>query len=575
MFLVLVVGALPFFVALHDSFYHDSWGERTLAGLDNYRFLAGDRAFRLSGGITLAWALAEALLATATGWALALLLYESKRGGRLVYAALLLPWGVPAYIAVPIWRMLIHGAGGDSLLSLFGLRINLLTDALPAFASSVLVGAWMGVPAAAFVLYGALRKLPRQVVEAARLDGAGRAGLARLVYRPLVSASLLAVFAFEFVKAFKEFQVPFLMTAGGPPMLGGITDRGIIGATTTLEVYLYDLFQGGKDYGLAAAYATVAGALVALLTGLAFLAARWAERREAGRGGAPARLGFGLALPGRAQDAAVGLVRLALALVFAASSLLVLFALLRTAFSGLSSILIDSLLPRHPTSANFLAIFRDDGAARAFANTLAVSLATAGLAPLVVFPAALRLRKAGPGLRAAIFAGLQVLGSAGGMHSLVPLYSLFRGLGLTDSYVPVVIIYLFHAAPFALFTTTAFLDALPPSLEEEAILEGAGPGSRLFRIILPLSLPVIATSAMTAFLAAWNGFLVPLLFLDDDAKYTIGIRLYSYVGSVASGAPKWNRFAAASLVNLLVVGLVLWRLRGPLAKAPTSEHEAE
>ena len=65
----------------------------------------------------------------------------------------------------------------------------------------------------------------------------------------------------------------------------------------------------------------------------------------------------------------------------------------------------------------------------------------------------------------------------------------------------------------------------------------------------------------------------PSLFLNDDAKYTIGVRLYSYVGSVASGAPKWNRFAAASIVNLLVVGAALWRLKGPLSRAPTAEHE--
>ena len=581
--IVLLVGALPYLAALRDSFAHDIYGERSPAGLENYRFLFQDRALLLSATVTLAWAFLEAALATALGWALALILFESRRGAALIYAAILVPWGIPTYIGVPIWRMLIHGAGGDSILfHLTGLHINLLTDPFSSFCAALFVAAWMGAPGAAFVFYGALRKLPSHAIEAARLDGAGRAALSRLIYRPLVKGSLVAVFAFEFVKAFKEFQVPFLMTAGGPPLLSGITDRTIVGATTTLEIYLYDLFQGQDDWGLAAAYATVAGAVLALLTGLAFLASRVASNRakareEAERHGGTADGGLRALAPGFRDGRAADLVSvLGRGLVGAGavlSGLLVLFALLHMAFSGLSTTYIDSFLPRFFSADNFRAIFAEDGVGRAFLNTLGVSLVTAVLVPLIVFPAAMRLRTAGPGMRAALFAGLQALGSAGGMHSLVPLYALARRLGLTDSYIPVVAVYLFHALPFALFTTTAWLDSLPKSLEEYADLEGASRPRVFFSILVPLSLPALATCAMTAFISAWNGFLAPLLFLDDDAKYTIGIRLFSYVGSVASGNPQWNRFAAASIVNLLIVGIVLWRLKGPLGKAPLSEHD--
>jgi ABC-type sugar transport system permease subunit len=585
--IVLLVGALPYLAALRDSFVHDIYGERSPAGLANYRFLFQDRALLLSATVTLAWAFFEAALATALGWALALILFESKRSAALVYAAILVPWGIPTYIGVPIWRMLIHGAGGDSILfHLTGLHVNLLTDPFSSFCAALFVAAWMGAPGAAFVFYGALRKLPANAIEAARLDGAGRAALSRLIYRPLVKGSIVAAFAFEFVKAFKEFQVPFLMTAGGPPLLSGITDRTIVGATTTLEIYLYDLFQGQDDWGLAAAYATVAGAVLAILTGLAFLASRmaanrarareealleggYAARASSGRGGAVVS-GF---RNGRLGDAVSSLGRGLVGAGAVASGLLVLFALLHMAFSGLSTTYIDSFLPRFFSADNFRAIFAEDGVGRSFLNTLGVSLVTAVLVPLIVFPAAMRLRSAGPGTRAALFAGLQALGSAGGMHSLVPLYALARRLGLTDSYIPVVAVYLFHALPFALFTTMAWLDSLPKSLEEYAALEGASRSRVFFGILVPLSLPAVATCAMTAFITAWNGFLAPLLFLDDDAKYTIGIRLYSYVGSVASGNPQWNRFAAASIVNLLLVGLVLWRLKGPLGKAPLSEHE--
>jgi ABC-type glycerol-3-phosphate transport system permease component len=571
--LVAVVGVLPFFSALRDSFFHEAGGARTFIGLDNYEYLLSDRALFLSAGITCLWAVLEAALVTAAAWSLALLLFESRRGFGLFYAALLVPWGVPTYISLPLWRMIIHGAGGESMLTaLFGLRINLLTDPAASFAASLFVGLWMGLPGAVFILYGALRKLPRRSIEAARLDGAGRAGLSRLIYLPLARSSLIVVFAFEFVKAFKEFQIPFLLTGGGPPLVSGITERTVVGATTTLEIYLYDLFQGADDYGLAAAYAAAAALFIAVLTGLAFLPGRLA-RGAAGRPRSGGRIRTGFVSHNALADSAVLGGRLVLGSLVLASSLLLGYALLRSAFSGLSSAYVDSFLPRYPTARAFADIFIEDGIARPFANTLVLAALTAAITPLIVFPAALRMRSAGPGARAALFAFLQALGSAGGMHSLVPLYALFRQLGLADSYVPVVLVYVFHAAPPALFAATAFLDDLPASMEESAVLEGAGRAQVFFRIVLPLSLPVLATSAMTAFIAAWNGFLAPLLFLNDDAKYTIGMRLYGYVGSVASGAPKWNRFAAASIVNLAIVGLALWRLKGPLARAPSSECE--
>ena len=278
-------------------------------------------------------------------------------------------------------------------------------------------------------------------------------------------------------------------------------------------------------------------------------------------------------MAGPAADAAWTALRWTLALLSAASAVLAAYALAWTSLSRLSSNYVDAFLPRFFTLRNYLEIFTRDGIWRPFLNTLGVSLATAALMPLVVMPAALRLRSARSATKAGLFALAQALGTAGGMHSLVPLYAVFRSLGLVDSYLPIVLVYLFHAAPFSLFTTSAFLEGLPPGLEEAAELEGAGPAARLFRVTLPLALPAVATCAMTAFLAAWNGFLVPLLFLSDDAKYTIGIRLHAYVGSVASGSPLWNRFSAASIVNLALIGLVFLRFRSPLSSEDAAHQE--
>ncbi len=572
--LFAVVGVLPFFSALKDSFFHDFYGERGFAGLKNYAYILGDRAFAMSAGISLLWAFASTAISVLAGYQLAALLFESKRGFRLLYSILLIPWGVPAFIAVPVWRMLIHGAGGESLVSLlFGIRVNLLTDAGASFAAALFVDAWLNVPAAVFVLYGALRAMPKSAVEAARLDGAGRGVLSARVYIPQISGSLIAISALGFVKALKEFNVPFLFTAGGPPMLAGVTGRTVVGATTTLEVYLYDLFRASSDYGIPAAYATVMAAAILGLVGAA-----WALRPAIARLGAFRPLSSTPWLRRRplpleaGRDALLWMCRLALAGAVALSCALAVYALFWTAFSGLSSNYVDALIPRFFTPDNFRLIFTEDGLGRAFLNSLGVSAAAAIIIPFFILPAALALRSFPESGKSGVFAAVQSLSATGGMHSLIPLYALFRSLGLLDSYIPIVIVYLFHAAPFSLFTTSAFLGTLPPGLEEAARLEGASASTRFFRIILPLAMPAVATSAMMAFLAAWNGFLVPLLFLGDDSMYTIGIKLHSFVGSVASGSPAWNRFAAASIVNLAIVGLLFLRFRKPLSGTYLSEH---
>jgi multiple sugar transport system permease protein len=97
----------------------------------------------------------------------------------------------------------------------------------------------------------------------------------------------------------------------------------------------------------------------------------------------------------------------------------------------------------------------------------------------------------------------------------------------------------------------------------------------IFRVQLPLSLPAIGTTAMIAFLSAWNGFLAPLVFLDDDARYTVAVKLHAYVGSIASGAPKWNRFAAASIMNIAIIGILFWRFKRPLTKTSLADHNED
>ncbi|MFA6366088.1 MAG: ABC transporter permease subunit, partial [Candidatus Hydrogenedentales bacterium] len=258
-----------------------------------------------------------------------------------------------------------------------------------------------------------------------------------------------------------------------------------------------------------------------------------------------------------------------------ASAVLVIYVVLWLSFSDLSAVYIDGLLPRFISLRPYATILREEGILRYFFNTFLVAAATALLIPVFTLPAALALSRTTARRSAKAFAFLQALGMTGGVHSLIPLFVLFRLLGLLGGYVPLVTVYIFHALPFSLFTLKAFLDRLPPSYEEEAALEGMKPLAYMLKIIAPLSAPALAAAMMTAFISAWNGFLVPLVFLTDDRLYTIGVKLHGYVGSVASGNPKWNLFAAASVINLVFIALLLWRFKNPLTLNDAAYGEDE
>jgi multiple sugar transport system permease protein len=643
--LILLVGIAPVGSALFNALYHDFYGERSFAGLDNFRYILQDRGFFLSLRITVLWALANTILGLFGGFVFAVRLFPSGRFPRLFYGVLLIPWGIPIYIAVPLWRALLHGNGGEGILTLlFGLRLNLLTDPAAGFSAGLVVSLWLTVPLTAFVLLGAMKKIPRSILEAARLDGAAEAQLAVFFYLPQIRETLLVMGVLNFIKAFKEFTVIFLLTSGGPPLVAGITERHIIGATTTLEIFLFDMFNSSHDFGIPAAFAVVmifivlvvlfiwlilrkrggsrvgivllsciiqpllGGPLGLVWAGGYLLSLKW--RRLffwtflAQATGEILRMSFrgflngfnpGIVFPlfllfpliqgelkprkprlarlGRFADPLWRAVTLFLSVLMILSCAVLLYLVLWMSLSRVSAVYVDTLLPRFLSFSSFVRIFIDEGILRYFLNTLLVAAATAAIIPLVSFPAATYLARSRPSFSSGVLTFVQVMGIVGGMHSLIPLYAIFRTLGLIDSYVPLVLVYLTHSLAFSLFTMRSYLISIPNSFWENARIEGMRPVSFMVRILFPLSLPVVTTAVMVAFLNAWNGFLVPLLFLNDDSRYTISIKLYSLIGAIASGNPKWNLFAAASIVNVALLSIIFWRFRRPLQHTALVEHE--
>ncbi|MCL7454800.1 MAG: carbohydrate ABC transporter permease [Anaerolineae bacterium] len=138
--------------------------------------------------------------------------------------------------------------------------------------------------------------------------------------------------------------------------------------------------------------------------------------------------------------------------------------------------------------------------------------------------------------------------------TMIPLYIGFNSLAWVNSFLPL-IVPAFFGSPFYIFLLRQFFLSLPPELEDAARMDGANTLQILWHVVLPLSLPAMATVAIFTFQATWNDFLPPLIYLHDQSKYTVSLGLNFFRSSYDI---RWNYLMAASLATMLPVILVFF-----------------
>jgi multiple sugar transport system permease protein len=139
---------------------------------------------------------------------------------------------------------------------------------------------------------------------------------------------------------------------------------------------------------------------------------------------------------------------------------------------------------------------------------------------------------------------------------MVPIYGLFRALGWIGTFQPLWVP-AFLAGAFNVFLLRQFFLTIPRDLSEAARIDGCSELRIFWQIILPLAKPALLTVALFQFMATWNDFLGPLIFLARENQYTLALGLQALQGTI-SGTP-WHHLMAASTLVLLPV-LVLFFL---------------
>lgn len=248
-------------------------------GLKNYTDLFTNKTIRKGFLGIFAWNMAFAILSVLTtfvlGMLLALLLNDPRIKGRSIYRSLLiLPYAVPVFVSALVWASMFNQDYG-LINNMTGLHVDWFGNPWAARTAILLTNLWLGFPYMFIVCTGALQSIPGDVMEAARIDGAGPIRTLRSITMPLllvaVGPLLIASFAFNF----NNFGLIYLLTKGGP----FVGDSAQIGSTDLLITYAYRLAIDGTNpnFGLASAVAVVIFIIVALLSFPGFLRSKALE----------------------------------------------------------------------------------------------------------------------------------------------------------------------------------------------------------------------------------------------------------------------------------------------------------
>jgi len=140
-----------------------------------------------------------------------------------------------------------------------------------------------------------------------------------------------------------------------------------------------------------------------------------------------------------------------------------------------------------------------------------------------------------------------------GTMMMIPLYLLLDQMGLLDQLLGLMLVYSTTAIPFCVWMLKGYFDTIPRELEESALIDGASQLTIFWRIIVPLSRPAIAVTALFSFMTGWNEYILAATFMSDERAYTLPVRLQHYVGDYST---EWGHFAAgAILVSVPVMAL--------------------
>ncbi|HEX6497427.1 MAG TPA: carbohydrate ABC transporter permease [Micromonosporaceae bacterium] len=211
------------------------------------------------------------------------------------------------------------------------------------------------------------------------------------------------------------------------------------------------------------------------------------------------------------------------------------------------------LIPDHPTLDNYVQAWTANNFGRYFLNSALVACSTTVLTVLGAALAAYAFaRFTFPG-RTLLFWTMMLGLMVPGVVILIPQFLVAHTLGLTDSLSGLVFFYVGGGVAFNTFLLRGFFERIPGELDESMRIDGAGTMRRFAALYLPMSRPALATSAIFAFLGAWDEYSWAMTVINDPAKNTLPLAIAQFQGAHSTS---WGLVFAASLIGMAPVILI-------------------
>ena len=219
---LLVLVVYPFLFAIWISFTDRMVGQPgKFVGFENYLYLMRQPSFQATIRNTIVLVVSVQTLKLVLGMGIALLLNQPIRGRQIWRGLILLPWAMPAFVAFITWKLLLAPQGGaiNHILISLGLvetHVDFLSTKALAMPSVIAASFWRGFPFWVIAFLAALQNVPKELYEAAAMDGAGAWARFRNVTIPSIRHVVLVVILLSTIWTTNSFEAVWLMTQGGP-----------------------------------------------------------------------------------------------------------------------------------------------------------------------------------------------------------------------------------------------------------------------------------------------------------------------------------------------------------------------
>lgn len=219
-----------------------------------------------------------------------------------------------------------------------------------------------------------------------------------------------------------------------------------------------------------------------------------------------------------------------------------------------SSLFRTSMIPTGLTFQHFSDLFAETDYLNWYKNTLFIAVMNMLLSTVLIVSAAYAFsRFRFPGRRQSLMT-LLVLQMFPSFMGMIAIYILLLQINLLDNLWGLILVYAGGSIPFGAWLVKGYFDALPKSLEEAAKIDGASNSYVFFKVMMPLSVPILTFVAVTNFIGPWMDFIFARLVLRSKDKMTLAIGLYDMVSGRAN--TDFTKFAAGALLVAIPIAFL-------------------